>query len=350
MGVVMTDGRNGDALPPVPPFSGFFVVVDVVGKGVKSKMSPSSLIELIPPLSLSTFLVIVRSAIAYVSFLLVFLANGHLRLLPIADEVGGSCLTLYNVSAWEARILPVSPNRVVAAAAQNVVLDLLSAVPYMAHYGLPVIYPIALHLVRRTEAIPRFYQLIGWTMWLHYVVWYFVPTAPPWFYDAADARTAIAVAGGGGLTSMMTAVSAVPDHREGAAFTRLDHLTGGSFFYHMFAGNPVPFASFPSGHVAWPTCILLTLPPGAVRWRFSIYLVWVGWATMYASHHYLSDVVGAIGLVLVTNRLITWWNSRRNQATACTVTRNGVVANGTLPVSSSSSSLRHQQSAILLPV
>jgi membrane-associated phospholipid phosphatase len=72
----------------------------------------------------------------------------------------------------------------------------------------------------------------------------------------------------------------------------------------MFAGNPVPFAAFPSGHVAWATVVMVTIPSER-RWYFASYVSLVAWATMYANHHYLFDVIGAITVVAIGRLLMT---------------------------------------------
>ncbi len=96
--------------------------------------------------------------------------------------------------------------------------------------------------------------------------------------------------------------------REGAVFARVDHMFGFSMFHQMFARNPVPFAAFPSGHVAWPTCLVLNLPVS--KWkRLTMgggYIMLVAWATMYTSHHYFADVVGAISVVQAVD-----WSMRK---------------------------------------
>jgi len=169
-------------------------------------------------------------------------------------------------------------------------------------------------------------------MWAHYAIWYLLPTAPPWAYLTrhshiqvdAQLQTSSDLIQPGALQALLkgsdpTNTDDLPGnnlsdmplvgtrinllHREGAAFARVDALTGHSFFYKMFDGNPVPFGAFPSGHVTWPMCILLTAPPGG-RSRFSLYVLLVVWATLYTSHHYLLDVIGAICVTVACSWLL----------------------------------------------
>jgi len=163
-------------------------------------------------------------------------------------------------------------------------------------------------------------------MWIQYFIWYHLPTAPPWSYsdDVTALQPAAAAAASDvmsvslqlltedtrTLCSSATSSSVLASHidlshREGAAFARVDAFVGVSFFFRMFSGNPVPFAAFPSGHVAWPTCMLMTAPPGG-RLRFTAYVLLVTWATLYTSHHYPLDALAAVGVVLLAYWVLKW--------------------------------------------
>lgn len=237
---------------------------------------------------------IVLSAVPYLLFLLFYGINPYVHVLPLASDIG--LKNLRNVSAWESYFFPW-PIHLMVSSMHFTVLDFLAAVPYLAHYVIPVLYPVFLYLIDRLELVQQFYRMLGFTMWGHYAIWFVLPTLPPWALDfiAAGQKTAA------NQTTLAQAILVA--HKEGPAFARIDSFTGRPFFYGMFVGNPVPFGSFPSGHVAWPLCILLTLPVN-LRPRFSAYVVWMAWATLYTGHHYVVDIVGAIVLVAVIARLI----------------------------------------------
>ncbi len=229
------------------------------------------------------------NAIPYLSFLFVYGINGHVHILPRASD--SDCVYLYNVSAFETGLLGFAPHKLVSSLVHPA-LDVLAAVPYLLHYVIPVIFPLYEVVIRgRPEVACQFYRLLGAAMWLHFLVWFFLPTAPPWLYANREAY----------LGAELPIPPIQLQHKEGCAFARLDALTGIPFFFNMFDSNPVPFGSFPSGHVCWPMCILATAPPGGRL--FAIYIVWVTWATLYSCHHYVSDAVMAILIVLVTKRL-----------------------------------------------
>lgn len=249
-----------------------------------------------------------RSTIPCLLFLFVYAINGSVRLLPRAADF--HCVTLHNVSRIESLLFPFGPHRLVASV-HSLALDALSAAPYLLHYLIPLLYPVYLHATGRFERTPRFLWLLGSSMWAHYLVWFLLPTAPPWLQDNMD-RSLLPI-GRGLNASGPPPVEILLRHREGCAFARLDRWTGLPFFYGIFSGNPVPFASFPSGHLAWPTCVLVTLPTARERRWFWGYVAWVAWATMYSCHHYLLDIVAAILLVAALDRAMLWLDKTRQQ-------------------------------------
>ena len=258
-----------------------------------SKLSP--LHKLVPVLS-PAVLSIVRSALPQLLFLIVYGLNVHLHILPQLADLG--CVHLYNVSAVEEAVLHFSPHQLVSSLS-NGVFDVLCAIPYLLHYAIPVGYPLFLYLRGQADDAARFYWLLGWSSWALFAVWFLLPTAPPWLYDSGYGdymrhtnKTLL-------TTDLISSL-----HKEGCAFRRLDAWTGVPFFYNMFRNNPVPFASFPSGHVVWPACIYATSPPGGRV--FALYVLWVSWATLYTCHHYLSDVIAAVVTVILVKRLLTY--------------------------------------------
>lgn len=252
-----------------------------------------------------TFTSVLLSTVPCLVFLVIYGSNDHLRILPRASDI--HCVTLYNVSALEVQLFSIAPHRFIASVHQSRVLDLLAALPYMLHYLIPFTFPIYLCVARHSDHVPCFFRLLGCSLWAHYAIWYMLPTAPPWVYDSLRATQAPASVDPQRSKPDLVPLVGSLEHREGCAFARLDAWTGISLFYTIFNGNPVPFASFPSGHVAWPMCVLMSLPAGTGRRRRSavvMYIAWVSWATMHSCHHYLLDIVSAIGVTLLCQRLM----------------------------------------------
>ena len=274
--------------------------------GHSRNSSISDLKGLPPPPRFPQFINILRGLIPYILFLFFYGINGQIHLLPRFDDI--DCITLHNISAFEQFVFHFQTHKLISSLSSPV-LDILSAVPYLCHYVIPVLYPLFLYCKGRIDDVPKFYWLLGWVMWAHYTVWFLLPTAPPWLYANAEQYK----------QANMT-IPPLPDqHKEGCAFGRLDAMTGIPFFFNMFKGNPIPFGSFPSGHVAWPTCIYLTLPPGG-RF-FLLYIVWMAWATMYSCHHYVSDAIAAVILVICVKKSIGYLSDRatRTRESSCTL-------------------------------
>jgi len=229
-----------------------------------------------------------RSAIPYIAFLILYALNNILHIQPALEDIG--CVHTYTINRIEGFILGFHPHEIVSAA-HTTFLDFMSAFPYLMHYVIPVAFPLYLVWRGQIDDIHRFYWLMGWVMWVHYFIWLTFPHTPPWVLNNLHSHNA------------SQPLALIMQHKEGCAFARLDAVTGLNFFHGLFEGNPILFASFPSGHVAWPTVIYMTAPPGGNY--FLLYILWMTWATLYSCHHYLLDAIGAIIVVTATKKILT---------------------------------------------
>ena len=236
----------------------------------------------------------IKSAVPFLIFLTMYAFNKVLHILPLLQDLG--CVHIHTLNAIEEFLFGCHPHRIVASY-HNVVLDFLSAIPYLVHYWIPIVFPAYLLIRGQMEEIPKFYWLLGWVMWVNYFLWMVFPHTPPWVVDNLAKYNATAMP----VLSM--------HHREGCAFARLDKLTGLPLFYKMFSGNPVPYASFPSGHVAWPLVVHLSRPPGGNY--FLIYVFWMAWATLYSCHHYILDVVGSVVMVILSKKVVDYLSDKQ---------------------------------------
>ena len=220
----------------------------------------------------------------YIMYLIIMGLNSKLHILAGNSDAH----LVYNISYMEYKLLGFHPNNLVSSLSW-MPFDFLAALPYLIHYILPVVYPVYLAVQGRLDDIIRFYHLLCCFLWLQYVIWYFFPTAPPWYYD--------------NLYEYETKGYTPPfheQHHEGCAFRRVDEAIGYPLFFNIFASNPAPFGAFPSGHVAWPASICATHPPlGNACW---IYVLHMSWAAMYSCHHYISDILFSFLIIYVTKR------------------------------------------------
>lgn len=271
--------KNGVVYYPIPPV----VIASYEEKATQIKRGLNFLKNIVP------------SAIPYLAFLILYGLNERLGLLLRFQDVAKSNFYVYNVSSIEYSLLHFSPHKIISARHFRV-LDFLAAVPYLLHYVIPVLYPAYLIFKGQTNDIKKFYWLLGWVLWIQYFMWWVFPTAPQWFYDNLE------------LYKSSPPPPLQDQHKEGCAFHRIDDFTGGSFFFKLFNGNPIPFGAFPSGHVIWPFCIFMINPPFGKF--FVCYVLWVGWATLYSCHHYLSDAIAAVLLVLIVKKVIVFLQER----------------------------------------
>lgn len=233
-----------------------------------------------------------KSVGPFLVFLLLYFSNGTLAILPTLEDL--ACVHIYTLNRFEALLFGCHPHRVLSAY-HTAALDVLAAVPYLMHYIIPVVFPAYLLLRGHADDVARFYWLLGWVMWVHYLAWLVFPHTPPWVIDSIERYNSTS--------------PSVMKHREGCAFARLDAATGVPFFYNMFTGNPIPYASFPSGHVAWPTVAFLVAPSGGNY--LALYILWVVWATLYSCHHYVLDALGAVVIVVLTQKVLVYLSDKQ---------------------------------------
>jgi len=106
---------------------------------------------------------ILSSLVPYTLFLIVFALNPFIHVLMTVDDVTrvrdvGGCLTLFNVSSWESHVTSFSVHRLVSSL-NCTALDLISTVPYMVHYVIPILFPVYLAMTNRIEYISK------WVIW-----------------------------------------------------------------------------------------------------------------------------------------------------------------------------------------
>jgi len=239
--------------------------------------------------------IVIKSVTPFLIFLLFYGMNKTFKIQPSLEDL--NCVHVHTINIFESLFFSFKPHKIISAY-HSTALDILSCIPYLIHYSIPVIYPIFLLLTRRFNDIPKFYWLLGWMMWTSYLIWLIFPVAPPWVLDHMISND----------NNENTSLSTLLRHREGCAFRRVDMFFGSQFFFNLFQGNPAPYGAFPSGHVAWPTCIYLTSPPGGNI--FILYIVYMAWATLYSCHHYLTDAIFGVIIACIVDKVIRYLRIR----------------------------------------
>lgn len=166
---------------------------------------------------------------------------------------------------------------------QYTVLDILSGCFYLCWIPLPLAFAGYLFYANK-EAFFRFALSFLIVNLVGFVVYYVCPAAPPWYVQQYG--------------------FAFNPHTPGntAGLGRWDAY----FHVHVFAGlyakSSNVFAAMPSLHSAYPLTVLYYGIRYRMRWwnaLFALIMVGIWFAAVYASHHYVLDVLAGIGCGIV---------------------------------------------------
>jgi inositol phosphorylceramide synthase catalytic subunit len=162
---------------------------------------------------------------------------------------------------------------------QHTFLDILSGCFYLCWIPLPLAFGGYL-FYKDKEAFFRFALSFLIVNLVGFVVYYICPAAPPWYVEQYG--------------------FAFNPHTPGntAGLGRWDAY----FHVHVFAGlyakSSNVFAAMPSLHSAYPLTVLYYGIRYQMRWwnaLFALIMVGIWFAAVYASHHYVLDVLAGIG-------------------------------------------------------
>jgi inositol phosphorylceramide synthase catalytic subunit len=164
----------------------------------------------------------------------------------------------------------------ILSAHQNTALDLLAWFPYgIGHFGAPFVCAILIFIFGPPKTLRTYGFAFGWMNVIGVVTQVLFPCAAPWYenmYGLAPANYSMKGSPGG--------------------LARIDQLFGIDLYTSGFTASPMVFGAFPSLHAADATIEALFLshifPKLTPLWSF--YVVWLWWATMYLTHHYLVDL------------------------------------------------------------
>jgi hypothetical protein len=166
---------------------------------------------------------------------------------------------------------------------QHTLLDILSGCFYLCWIPLPLAFAGYL-FYQDKEAFFRFALSFLIVNLVGFVVYYACPAAPPWYVEQYG--------------------FAFNPHTPGntAGLGRWDNY----FHVHVFAGlyakSSNVFAAMPSLHSAYPLTVLYYGIRYRMRWwnaLFALIMVGIWFAAVYASHHYVLDVLAGIGCGII---------------------------------------------------
>ena len=193
---------------------------------------------------------------------------------------------LFGIGAGEGRLTPNEYWLV----HQHTLLDIVSGFFYLCWIPLPLAFAGYL-FYKDKEAFFRFALSFLIVNLIGFVVYYACPAAPPWYVEQYG--------------------FAFNPHTPGntAGLGRWDDY----FHVHVFAGlyakSSNVFAAMPSLHSAYPLTVLYYGIRYKMRWwnaLFALIMVGIWFAAVYASHHYVLDVLAGIGCGIVGISLFNW--------------------------------------------
>lgn len=166
------------------------------------------------------------------------------------------------------------------------ILDILAWIPYgVLHFSFPFVLALLLFLLGPPGCLKIYAIAFGYMNLAGVLTQLLFPNASPWYeisYGSAPADYSIPGEPGG--------------------LVRIDHILGLDLYGSTFGSSPLVFGAFPSLHSGVATIEMLfvvylfpRLKPLAI-----IYIMWMWFATMYLTHHYMIDLVGGSIYAIVT--------------------------------------------------
>jgi len=190
----------------------------------------------------------------------------------------------YRPGIW-VRILPALENVLFGANLSNIlaahkspVLDVLAWLPYgITHFGAPFVVSGLLFIFGPPGTTPTFARSMGYMNMAGVIIQILFPCAAPWYENMY------------GLAPATYAVKGSP-----AGLAAIDKLFGVDLYTSTFTASPLVFGAFPSLHAGNATIEALFMAHTFPRLKplFTVYVLWMWYATMYLSHHYAIDLVG----------------------------------------------------------
>ena len=200
-----------------------------------------------------------------------------------------NCISRFIPSTWRppiwVRVLPALENIFYGANLSNILsahtstfLSIMAWLPYgIIHFGAPVVCSGIMFVFAAPGTVPMFAKSFGWMNLIGVAIQLTFPCSPPWYENKY------------GLVPATYAVKGSP-----AGLAAIDELFGIQLYTPGFTGSPLVFGAFPSLHAgsAVMEALFMSHVFPKLTPLFTVYTLWLWWATMYLSHHYAVDLVG----------------------------------------------------------
>jgi hypothetical protein len=207
--------------------------------------------------------------------------------LSLFGWLGGGQIPNFAMLDWRQQI---------AGTALREFLDASASAFYAMHMAAPLLLGwIFWHTLRDRPSYYRFILAFSITTWTSFATYFAYPAAPPWYvrdFGFIQPEPSFKGAGAGNLVAA-------------------DRWIGIPLFESVYRHlNPNKFAAIPSLHSAFPLLIFVYAARrfGRRAWPLFLYPAGVWFSAVYLNHHYLIDILLAMGYVAVavflTNRIL----------------------------------------------
>jgi hypothetical protein len=169
-------------------------------------------------------------------------------------------------------------------------IDVIGGIFYLMWIPVPLAFAAYLFFVRK-KLFLQFSLTFVLVNMIGFVIYYIYPAAPPWYVQyhgfAFIAHT----------------------HSNPAGLIRFDHLLHTTVFQSIYRQGSNVFAAMPSLHSSYPVIVLyygLKNKMGAMNVVFGIVMLGIWFTAVYASHHYVLDVLAGITSAIIGISLFNW--------------------------------------------
>ena len=197
----------------------------------------------------------------------------------------------------------LTPNEYLRLKSTNLV-DVIAGLFYLCWIPVPLAFAAYLFFTNKRQFLYFSLTFVLVNM-LGFIVYYAYPAAPPWYIQFHGFNFHP-------LTQGNT-----------AGLARFDKYFNINLFKSIYAKGSNVFAAMPSLHSSYPVIVLyygIKNRLGVINWFFGIVMVGIWFTAVYASHHYVLDVLAgitcaSIGIILfnLINSSSSRFNSFLNQ-------------------------------------
>jgi len=172
-------------------------------------------------------------------------------------------------------------------------VDLITGIFYLCWIPVPLAFAAYLFFTRKKEFL--YFALTFFTVnIIGFVIYYLYPAAPPWYVQLHGFKF----------------IAHTPGNTGGLA--RFDNAVHANVFKGIYAKGSNVFAAMPSLHSSYPVIVLFYGLKNRLGWVnifFAMVMLGIWFTAVYASHHYIVDVLSGI-VCAITGILLFFFIAR----------------------------------------